>query len=253
VNWVPCNLAVRVPDAVSLEAACLTTIGAIAMQGLRQAHLAFGETVVVIGAGLVGVLTMQQARAAGCRVVAVDLEASRVERATSLGAHLALLASDPGLPQAVADFSRYGADAAIVTAATRSAEPLELAAKLLRECGRIVVVGDVGMGVSRRDMYHKELTLAMSRSYGPGRYDPSYEEAGKDYPVGYVRWTERRNMEAFLDFSLLVQSTSQRFSSGVTAWRMLDGLTRNCVLGRLTPRSWSTPGRKNRGKSLLNR
>jgi len=200
VNWVPCNLAVRVPDAVSLEAACLTTIGAIAMQGLRQAHVAFGETVVVIGAGLVGVLAMQQARAAGCRVVAVDLEASRVERATSLGAHLALLASDPGLPQAVADFSRYGADAAIVTAATRSAEPLELAAKLMRECGRIVVVGDVGMGVSRRDMYHKELTLAMSRSYGPGRYDPSYEEAGQDYPVGYVRWTERRNMEAFLDF-----------------------------------------------------
>ena len=200
VNWVPSNLAVRVPDSVSLEAASLTTIGAIAMQGLRQARVAFGETVVVIGAGLVGVLTMQQARAAGCRVIAVDLEASRVEKATALGAHLALLASEPGLPQAVAAFSRYGADAAIVTAATRSAEPLELAAKVLRDRGRIVVVGDVGMGVSRRELYHKELTLAMSRSYGPGRYDPSYEEGGVDYPVGYVRWTERRNMEAFLDF-----------------------------------------------------
>jgi len=162
--------------------------------------MAFGETVVVIGAGLVGVLTMQQARAAGCRVIAVDLEASRVERATLLGAHLALVASDPGLEQAVAEFSRYGADAVVITAATRSAEPLELATKLLRDCGRVVVVGDVGMGVSRRNMYHKELTLAMSRSYGPGRYDPSYEEAGIDYPVGYVRWTERRNMEAFLDF-----------------------------------------------------
>lgn len=200
VNWVPCNLAVRVPDGVPLDAAALTTIGAIAMQGLRQACLAFGETVVVIGAGLVGVLTIQQARAAGCRVIAVDLYPLRVEKATGLGAHLALSASDPNLPQAVAAFSRYGADAAIVTAATRSSEPLELAAKTLRDRGRIVVVGDVGMGVSRRELYHKEITVAMSRSYGPGRYDPSYEEGGTDYPLGYVRWTERRNMEAFLDF-----------------------------------------------------
>ncbi len=200
MNWVPCNLAVRIPDTVALDAASLTTIGAIAMQGLRQASLAFGETVVIIGAGLVGVLTIQLARAAGCRVIAVDREPSRVEKATAFGAHLALLASDPALPQAVAAFSRYGADTVIVTAATRSAEPLELAAKILRDRGRIVVVGDVGMDVSRRELYHKELTLTMSRSYGPGRYDSSYEEGGNDYPVGYVRWTERRNMEAFLDF-----------------------------------------------------
>ena len=200
VNWIPRNLAVRVPDAVSLDAASLTTIGAVAMQGLRQAQVSFGETVVVIGVGLVGVLTMQLARAAGCHVVAVDLNASRVEKATSLGAHMALLSSDSRLPQVVREFSRYGADAAIVTAATRSVEPLEVAGKILRDRGRIVVVGDVGMGVSRSNLYHKELTLAMSRSYGPGRYDPSYEQEGNDYPVGYVRWTERRNMEAFLDF-----------------------------------------------------
>lgn len=200
VNWIPRHLAVRIPGAVSLEAASLTTVGAIAMQGLRQAQLNFGETVVVIGAGLVGVLTMQLARAAGCRVIAVDLDESRVRQADVLGAQLALLASDPRLLQAVQEFSRYGADAAIVTAASRSAEPLELAAKVLRDRGRVVVVGDVGMGVSRSNMYHKELTLAMSRSYGPGRYDPGYEESGNDYPVGYVRWTERRNMEAFLDF-----------------------------------------------------
>jgi len=199
VNWVPRNLAVCVPDSVSLQAASLTTIGAIASQGLRQARVSFGETVLVIGAGLVGVLTMQLARAAGCRVIAVDLDASRVEKARSLGAHLSLLSSDPRLPLAVNEFSRYGADAAIVTAATHSAEPLELAAKLLRDRGRIVVVGSVGMGVSRPNIYHKEITLAMSRSYGPGRYDPHYEEQGNDYPVGYVRWTERRNMEAFLD------------------------------------------------------
>jgi predicted dehydrogenase/threonine dehydrogenase-like Zn-dependent dehydrogenase len=200
VNWIPRNLAARVPDLVSLDAAALTTVGAIAMQGLRQAQVSFGETVVVIGAGLVGVLTMQLARAAGCRVMAVDLDPSRVEEATSLGAHLALLSSDARLLQAAREFSRYGADAAVVTAATRSVEPLELAGKLLRDRGRIVVVGDVGMGVSRHNLYHKELTLAMSRSYGPGRYDPTYEQDGHDYPVGYVRWTEGRNMEAFLDF-----------------------------------------------------
>lgn len=201
VNFIPSNLAVRIPDGVSLEAASLTTIGAIAMQGLRQAELRFGETVVVIGAGLVGALTIAIARAAGCRVMAIDLNESRVAKAASFGAQLAMLPSDARLNAAVQEFSRYGVDAAIITAATRSAEPLELAAGLLRDRARIVVVGDVGMGVSRPNMYHKELTVAMSRSYGPGRYDPSYEEAGNDYPVGYVRWTERRNMEAFLDLA----------------------------------------------------
>lgn len=199
VNWIPSNLAVHVPDGVSLEAASLTTIGAIAMQGLRQAELRFGESVLVIGAGLVGVLTVALARAAGCRVIAVDLDESRVEKASSFGAQLAMLASDVRLNAAVEEFSRYGVDAAIVTAASRSAEPLELAARILRDRGRIVVVGDVAMGVSRPNMYNKELTVSMSRSYGPGRYDPSYEEGGHDYPVGYVRWTERRNMEAFLE------------------------------------------------------
>ena len=199
INWVPCNLAVKIPESVSLESACLTTIGAIAAQGLRQSRAVFGETVVVIGAGLVGVLTVQLAHAAGCRVIALDLDPARVERTTSFGANLALLSSAANLESVVHDFSRYGADAAIITAATRSAEPLELAARLLRDRGRIVVVGDVGMGVSRSSLYHKELELLVSRSYGPGRYDPGYEENGHDYPVGYVRWTEKRNMEAFLD------------------------------------------------------
>lgn len=199
VNWVPRNLAVRVPELVALDAASLTTIGAIAMQSLRQSEVRFGESVVVIGAGLVGLLTILLAQAAGCRVIAVDRDEGRVRKAGVLGAHLALLSSDSRLPVAVRDFSRYGADAAIVTAATPTAEPLELAAQILRDRGHIVVVGDVGMGVSRSNMYHKEITLSMSRSYGPGRYDPQYEEAGNDYPVGYVRWTERRNMEAFLD------------------------------------------------------
>ena len=205
VNWIPRNLAVQIPESVSLNAAALTTIGAIAIQGLRQSEVKFAETVAVIGAGLVGLLTILLARASGCRVIALDLDVDRVQKAAMQGAHLALASSDRGLALAVNAFSRYGTDAAIITAASHSAEPLELAARILRDRGRIVVVGDVGMGVSRPNMYNKELALSMSRSYGPGRYDPHYEEAGHDYPVGYVRWTERRNMEAFLD-SLALRS-----------------------------------------------
>jgi predicted dehydrogenase/NADPH:quinone reductase-like Zn-dependent oxidoreductase len=199
VNFVPANLAVLVPENVSLQAASLTTIGAIAIQGVRQANVTFGETVAVIGVGLVGVLAMQVLRAAGCRVIAIDLSTDRAAQATTLGAHLGLSTSDPSLEGAIASFSRYGVDAALITAATRSAEPLELAAKLLRDRGRISVIGDVGMGVSRANMYRKEISLVMSRSYGPGRYDPRYEEGGQDYPIGFVRWTEKRNMESFLD------------------------------------------------------
>jgi predicted dehydrogenase/threonine dehydrogenase-like Zn-dependent dehydrogenase len=199
INFVPRNLAVRIPPQVSSAAAALTTIGAIAMQGVRQAEAGIGETVAVIGAGLVGVLTMQILRAAGCRVVAIDLSPQRVKRAADFGAHLAVAADDPTLASTIKEFSRYGVDAAILTAATDSAEPAEMAARILRDRGRIIVVGTVGMGVSRSNMYMKELSLTLSRSYGPGRYDPQYEEGGIDYPLGYVRWTERRNMEAFLD------------------------------------------------------
>jgi predicted dehydrogenase len=199
INFVPRNLAMHIPPQVSTAAASLTTIGAIALQGFRQADLRIGETVAVIGAGLVGVLTIQIARAAGCRVVAIDLSPERTARASEFGAHLAVIADDPALESKIKELSRYGVDAAILTAATDSAEPAEMAAKILRDRGRIIVVGAVGMGVSRSNMYTKELSLALSRSYGPGRYDPQYEEGGIDYPIGYVRWTERRNMEAFLD------------------------------------------------------
>jgi len=198
INFIPRNLAVHIPSQVSMAAASLTTIGAIALQGFRQADVGIGETVAVIGAGLVGVLTIHIARAAGCRVVAIDLSPQRVQRAAEFGAHLAVAANDPTLLSSIKEFSRYGVDAAILTAATDSAEPAEMAAKILRDRGRIIVVGAVGMAVSRSNMYMKELSLTLSRSYGPGRYDPQYEEGGIDYPIGYVRWTERRNMEAFL-------------------------------------------------------
>src|ERR1700690_2722688 len=199
VNFIPKNLAVRVPDAVSLEAASLSAIGAIAMHGFRQSQAVLGEVVAVIGAGLVGVLTIQLAKAAGCRVVAIDRDIQRVERARQFGADLALSAADRDTPARVQEFARYGADVVIIAAASPSAEPIELAASISRDRGRIVVVGTVDLGVSRKAMYMKELSPVLSRSYGPGRYDAQYEEDGRDYPVGHVRWTEKRNMEAFLD------------------------------------------------------
>jgi len=230
INFVPRNLAAKVPDAVPLDVASLTTIAAIAMQGLRQSGAVFGETVAVIGAGLVGVITMQLARAAGCRVIALDLNSDRVERAASLGAHLSILANDPAVAARVRQFAEHGVDAAIITAATHSAAPVELAAEICRDRGAIVVVGDVGMGVSRAHMYHKELRIIMSRSYGPGRYDPHYEEEGRDYPIGFVRWTEKRNMEAVLalaaagalDFSPFLERTYS-VDAGAHAYEEIRG------------------------------
>ena len=200
VNFVPRNLAAKVPDSVSLEAASLTTIGAIAVHGLRQAKVSLGENVVVVGAGLLGVLTILLARAAGCRVIAIDANPSRAQQAMDFGASLGLSASDPSLSSKIVEFTKYGADAAIITASSSSTEPVELSARLLRDRGHIVVLGAVPLGVSRELMYRKELSLTLSRSYGPGRYDSNYEESGNDYPIGYVRWTEQRNMEAFLGF-----------------------------------------------------
>ena len=200
VNFIPRNLTALVPANVSLESACLTTIGAVAMQGLRQAQITFGETVAVIGAGLVGVLAIQLARAAGCRVVALDTNPTRSEFARLMGADLALIPGHPRNSAIIEAFAGHGVDVAIITASTPSTEPIEMAADLVRDRGRVVVVGDVGLGVSRRKAYAKELSITLSRSYGPGRYDPQYEEKGMDYPIGYVRWTEQRNMEAFLNF-----------------------------------------------------
>ncbi len=250
INFVPANLAVRIPESVDLKAASLTTIGAIAVQGVRQANVTFGETVAVIGVGLVGVLAIQVLRAAGCRVVAIDISTDRAAKARSLGAHLGLSTGDLGLEGAVANFSRYGVDAALITAATKSADPLELAAKLLRDRGRISVIGDVGMGVSRANMYRKEISISMSRSYGPGRYDPRYEEGGQDYPIGFVRWTEKRNMESFLDLlsggSLQVEALlAHRFpvEEGGKAYAAVEGGAYTSIIdyhaptdGRVAPR-----------------
>jgi len=189
---VPVNLAVRVPDEVGLDAASTVTLGSIALQGVRRAAPALGESIGVIGLGVLGQLTVQLLRAAGCRVLATDLDPARVDLAVAHGAEDA---SGDFAERARALTGGFGADAVIVTAATASSDPMHDAAQACRRKGRVVIVGDVGLELRRSDLYEKELDVLMSTSYGPGRYDPVYELEGQDYPIGYVRWTENRNME----------------------------------------------------------
>ncbi|MBV9598205.1 MAG: bi-domain-containing oxidoreductase [Chloroflexi bacterium] len=197
---VPKNLTVRVPDEVSFDDAAFVTVGAIALQGVRIADVRVGEACVVIGLGLVGQLTVQLLKAAGCRVFGVDIAADKIELAAASGADAACLRSDPDLVQRVQAFSHgRGADAILIAAAASSSDPIQLAPSLARDRAVVAAVGMVGMDVPRNAYYEKELQVRLSRSYGPGRYDRSYEEHGVDYPPGYVRWTEQRNMEGFLD------------------------------------------------------
>ncbi len=200
VVTVPQNLVVKVPATVGLDAAAFTTLGAIAMQGVRQANPGLGEYVCVIGLGLLGQITAQILRANGCQVFGVDTAESMVALAEKASCHAARTRSNPGMESAVAAFTGgRGFDAVIITAATQSTDPVELATAVLRQKGVIVIVGTVPMNIPREPhFYKKELQLKISCSYGPGRYDPTYEEEGQDYPYGYVRWTENRNMEAFV-------------------------------------------------------
>jgi predicted dehydrogenase/threonine dehydrogenase-like Zn-dependent dehydrogenase len=198
---VPRNLVVRVPDAVSLRAASFATVGAIALQGVRRAAPQVGENAVVVGLGLVGQLCAEILAAAGCRVIGVDARPDRVELARAGGALIAGSDPDPARVEAVVRdcTGGAGADTVLLCAGTASSEPLRTALRVVRQRGRVVVVGAVGMELEREPFYRKEAELTISCSYGPGRYDPLYEEAGLDYPLGFVRWTENRNMEAFLD------------------------------------------------------
>ena len=196
-NYVPRNLLARLPDGVAMDAAAFATVGAIALQGVRQAAPTLGERVAVLGLGLIGQLTVQLLRANGCQVLGFDPNPARAALAERLGAQLA--ASDD-LERAAERFARgQGIDAVIVAASSASAGPLEQAGEIARMRGRVVVVGLVGMEVPRSLYYRKELELRMSMSYGPGRHDPDFEERGFDYPIAHVRWTEQRNLEAVLD------------------------------------------------------
>ena len=196
---VPINLCAKVPDTVSDEEASFTILGAVALQGIRLAKPTLGETVVVIGLGLVGLMTVQLLKANGCRVLGIDYDQNKLSLAKKFGADLVDLNRED--PLTISDiFSRgRGVDAVIITASTTSDEPIRQAALMCRKRGRIVLVGVTGLKLSRDDFFKKELTFQVSASYGPGRYDANYEEKGQDYPIGFVRWTEQRNFEAVLD------------------------------------------------------
>lgn len=195
------NLVVKMPDGVSFEDAAFTTIGAIALQGVRQAGVHIGENVAVIGLGLIGLITVQLLKSNGCRVVGIDVNENRFELASKLGCELCIQ-NNASARGKIQSFTRgYGTDAVIITAGTQSNEPIELALDVARKKSKVVIVGAVGMQIPRSPFYEKEIDIRISCSYGPGRYDPDYENDGIDYPIGYVRWTENRNMEAILDLA----------------------------------------------------
>jgi predicted dehydrogenase len=197
---VPKNLCARIPQGVSFEEASFTVLGAIGLQGIRLANPTLGECVVVTGLGLIGLMVVQMLRAQGCRVLGIDFDHNRLALARQFGAETVNPGKGEDVLDAAAAFSRgKGVDAVIITASTDSNEPVSQAANMCRQRGRIVLVGVVGLNLTRDDFYEKELTFQVSCSYGPGRYDSNYEEGGQDYPIGFVRWTEQRNFEAVLD------------------------------------------------------
>ena len=194
---VPKHLCARIPDGVSMDQAAFATLGAIALQGVRLARLGLGETVFVIGLGLVGQLVVSLLKASGCRVLGTDLDPAKCELARKLGA--ADARTEMRAADVLAATGGLGADAVLIAASTSSNQPIELAAEAVRRKGRVVAVGAVGLDLPRRPFFFKEAEFVVSCSYGPGRYDAVYEERGHDYPAAYVRWTEQRNMQAFLD------------------------------------------------------
>ena len=194
------NLCARIPDNVDDDSAVFTIIGSIGLQGVRLAKPALGEAFVVIGAGLIGLITIQLLKANGCKVLAVDLDQSKLDLAAQFGAEICNPGDGGNVISHSSTFSHgRGVDGVIITASTQSNEPMKQAAQICRVRGRVILVGVVGLNLDRADFYEKEISFQVSCSYGPGRYDTSYEEDGNDYPFGFVRWTEQRNFEAFLD------------------------------------------------------
>jgi len=196
---VPKNLVVLLPDSVDFESAAFTTIGAIALQGIRLADVRLGEIIAVVGLGLLGQLSVQMLKAAGCTVIGMDIQPQRAELAQKLGASAAVASADELRSLVLEATDGHGADVVLITADTKSNQPVELAGELVRKKGVVVAVGAVGMNIPRKVYYEKELDFRISSSYGPGRYDANYEEKGQDYPLAYVRWTENRNMQAFVN------------------------------------------------------
>jgi len=235
---VPKNLCVHLPEQVSFEAGAFGTLGAIALQGVRLAEPTLGESVVVIGLGLVGQLTVQLLKANGCRVFGLDLDPARVALAIELGADAAVVSGEEAASE-IEKFTRgRGADAVLITAATDSNQPVELAARVSRLKGRVIIVGMTGLDIPRQPFFSRELKLIISMSYGPGRYDPDYEERGHDYPLPYVRWTEKRNIESFLELINegkvnVERLTTHRFSidDAERAYQLISAESREPYLG----------------------
>lgn len=239
VNYVPRNLAVKLPEGLDPEAAAFTTVGAIAMQGVRQAEVQLGHRVGVIGLGLLGQLTVQILKASGAKVVCTDIAPSKLELARKLGADVAV-GSDRFPAEGLNLGDGHGLDAVIITASTSSNQPIELAGEACRYKGKVVVVGMVGMDVPRNEFYKKELDLRLSMSYGPGRYDAMYEEKGIDYPYSLVRWTEGRNMQTFLELCAEGRVTPAAlvthrfgFDKALDAYALFEGKTGEAYLGIL--------------------
>ncbi|HEB62594.1 MAG TPA: dehydrogenase [Bacteroidetes bacterium] len=195
---VPKNLVVKIPDNISYDQAAFTVIGSIALQGIRNLNPAFGETVIVTGLGLIGLIAAQLLKANGCNVIGFDFDRSKIDLAKSFGIQAYNSGESDPVQTVMNKTGQTGADGVLITASTSSNEVISQAAKMSRKKGKIVLVGVIGLDIKRSDFYEKELTFQVSSSYGPGRYDPVYEEQGMDYPVAYVRWTEKRNFGAIL-------------------------------------------------------
>ncbi|HSR19940.1 MAG TPA: bi-domain-containing oxidoreductase, partial [Anaerolineales bacterium] len=248
---VPRNLLVPFPASLEFESAAFATLAAIGMHGFRLAQPQVGETVAVVGLGLLGMLTIQIAAAAGCRPLGIDVDVSRVRLASSLGF---VAAARPRAMQAASSLGDgRGIDVVLICADTPSNDPVELAAQVARDRARVVAIGAVGQNIPRRSYYEKELTFINSRSYGPGRYDPAYEEQGHDYPLGHVRWTEGRNLESVVDLMLAgsVQTrplVTHRFPIGkaAAAYELISGKNREPFLGVLLTYEGGRPRRTTR-------
>lgn len=238
---VPKNLVAKIPLEVSDEEAAFTVLGAIALQGVRLVEPTLGETVAVIGLGVIGLVTVQLLKANGCRVIGFDFDEDKVNLAKAYGAECHTLGHGADPVALGNSFSRgRGVDAVILSASTKSNDPISQAAQMCRKRGRVVLVGVVGLDINRADFFEKEISFQVSCSYGPGRYDPVYEERGQDYPIGFVRWTENRNLEAILDLlaegKLEVSSlVTDRFdfSQAGSAYKLLSDGAGNKAIGIL--------------------
>lgn len=235
VVCVPKHLCAKIPDNVSDDQAVFTVVASIGLQGIRLAQPTLGENIVVIGAGLIGLLTVQMLLAHGCNVLAIDFDSDKLALAKSYGAKICDLSKGESAVAAGLDFSQQkGVDAVLITASTNSNEPVTSAAQMCRKRGRIILVGVAGLALNRADFYDKELMFQVSCSYGPGRYDLDYEQAGHDYPIGFVRWTEQRNFEAVLglmaagkiDTSSLISKRFQ-FEEASSAYQFLSDDTKS--------------------------